>query len=80
MELKSITERVDHVPFIPFRLEFDNGRNVTVRHPEDIFFIPNRMKLHEIIAYDREKEESIAFHPCAVTALAFAGNGGSAGP
>lgn len=69
VELESILARVDAVPFIPFRIELENGRTVVVRHPEDIAFWPSRAKLREIPVYDAENEAGILFHPVAVTAL-----------
>lgn len=69
MELRNIAERADRKPFRPFTLEFDNGRRCTVRHPENIVFWPNRLKLLHVIAYDEEQDFSVYFEPVAVSTI-----------
>ncbi|MBI2899559.1 MAG: hypothetical protein HYY17_05200 [Planctomycetes bacterium] len=69
MDLQSITVHLDVTPFVPFVIELDNGRRVTVRHPENVFLIPNRAKLWYIEVYDEENDAVAMFHPSAVSAL-----------
>ena len=76
VELRSLTEYLDRVPFEPFVIELSNGRRVTIRHPENVLFFPSRVKLWHVEAYDEEEDVGIAFSPSAVTCLAHArGNG-----
>lgn len=76
MELRNIAELADRRPFRPFTIELDNGRQVTVRHPENIIFWPNRIKLLDIIAYDEERDLRVFFEPVAVSALTEASGDG----
>ena len=67
---------VDKRPFRPFTIELDNGRRTTVRHPENVFFIPNRIKLIHIEVYDETGDHLVIFEPSAIsTLLAEPGNG-----
>jgi hypothetical protein len=79
MELRQLTEWADRVPFRPFTIEFENGRRCTVRHPENILFWPNRVKLFHIQAYDEGQARTVYFEPVAVTAIVEEPVGG-AGP
>ena len=69
MDLKSIMDLADRRPFRPFIIELDNGRQATVRHPENIIFFPSRAKVRDIIAYDQELDLRIIFDAQAVSAL-----------
>ncbi len=69
MDLRSITDLVDRRPFRPFIVELDNGRQVTVRHQEDIIFFPSRAQLRDVIAYDESQDLRVIFEPSAVSAL-----------
>lgn len=69
MELRQIIEVVDRKPFVPFTIELDNGRKITVRHPENLIFFPNRAKLMSIHAYDDETDQAAMFGPSAVSAI-----------
>lgn len=78
MGLSTIFKRVDEAPFNPFTIELENGRRMTLAHPENIHFIPNRTKVWEIDVYDEEKDIVVAFHPSTVTSVVTdRGNGGA---
>jgi hypothetical protein len=42
MKLDSIREAWGYSPFRPFRIQLDNGGSIPIRHPDYLFFPPNR--------------------------------------
>jgi len=79
MDLRRIIDRVDKRPFRPFIIELDNGRQITVRHSENLIFFPNRTQLWDIIAYDEDQGARAFFEPSAVSAILEAVENGGGG-
>ena len=69
MELSALLEFADRKPFHPFIIELEGGQRATVRHPEDIMFSPNRIKLRDVIVYDSERDLRVFFSPSALAAI-----------
>lgn len=69
MEYQSLFDAIDKVPFEPFTIELESGRRVRVTHPEQVIFIPNRMKIWKVTVVDEENDRLVSFEASAVTAL-----------
>jgi hypothetical protein len=68
---------VDAEPFRPFQIDLQNGRQIRVDHPENIFFFPHRRRVKVILVYYPKPDDYSLFYPEGITALhVISGNGG----
>lgn len=54
-------------PFQAFEVILDSGTKIPVRHPEEIFFLPDPARIEDILVYAEEDE--YVFGPEAVSAV-----------
>lgn len=69
MTLEPLFAAIDTRPFRPFVLELMNGRKVRVRHPENVFIIPNRQSVHHIEVFDPGGWMSALIWPDGINAI-----------
>jgi len=51
VKLEDLFAAIDARPFRPFRIELVSGTQVEVAHPENIYVLPTRQKVHNIQVY-----------------------------
>ena len=73
MEIKTLFEAVDAVPFRPFSIELISGRRIEVSHPENIVILPTRQKVRHIEVYHFDPWDMAMIYPEGVAALLFDG-------
>ncbi len=54
MEYSSLYAAIDARPFRPFKLELVSGRQVEVRHPENVLILPDRNRVQLIEVYQSD--------------------------
>ncbi len=73
MRLDPFFSALDARPFRPFVLELMNGRKLRVRHPENVFVIPNRQAVYQIVVCDPGGWMSALIWPDGINAILFNG-------
>jgi hypothetical protein len=48
MDCSALYAAIDAKPFRPFKIELVSGRQVDVRHPENVMILPDRNRVHLI--------------------------------
>ncbi|MBI2901381.1 MAG: hypothetical protein HYY17_14445 [Planctomycetes bacterium] len=82
VDLRRLFKLVDAKPFRTFEIGLMSGERVLVDHPENVFFLPNRTRVMEIIVYVPEPYDYSLVYPEGITALhvmAKAKRGGNGG-
>ena len=81
MDLKALFAAVDKKPFQPFKIELISGRVLDVDHHENVFIMPSRAKVSDIIVYlpETETERFALFGPAGLVAVLERKNEASAG-
>jgi hypothetical protein len=78
VDYRPIFKAIDRTPFESFTIELESGRLVKVTHPEQVIFIPNRMKIWMVTVVDEENDTLVSFDASVVTAVEEVRNGGKA--
>jgi hypothetical protein len=45
MNYKEIAERLEQVPFVPFRIVLTDGKTYEIHHPDFIWVLPTRLEI-----------------------------------
>ncbi len=54
MDYSALFAAIDAKPFRPFKIELVNGRQVDVRHPENVLILPDRNRVQLIEVYQSD--------------------------
>lgn len=74
MDLNALFAAIDAKPFRPFTIALTSGDHVEVKHPDNIFALPSRLKVHNIQIYDSTTWQFAIVYPEAVAAILFTGS------
>ena len=73
MKLDRLYAVIDAKPFRPFFLSLTGGERIEVTHPDNIFVLPARHRVHHIEVYDSDTWKFAIIYPEAISALLFNG-------
>ena len=74
MTLNDLFKAIDAKPFRPFHIGLVSGDRIPVTHPDDIFVLPNRIKVHNVQVYGPEGDALALIWPEGMVGLFFDGN------
>ena len=69
MRLDDLFAAIDAKPFRPFRIELVSGTQVEVAHPENIFVLPARQRVHHVEVYQDVTYEMSLIWPEGIVGL-----------
>ena len=71
MEYSALYAAIDAKPFRPFKIELVSGRQVEVKHPENVMVLPDRNRVHLIEVYQTDPFDMVLIWPGGLVGLLY---------
>ena len=69
MDVARVFQLLDSSPFVPFSVDLENGKRITVTHPENVTIFPDRARVKEILVYYPDRDGYSIIWPRGITAV-----------